>query len=89
MKNVAKGMFARSLAGHDKGRLYIILCTDEEYVYLADGKNRLLDTPKKKRKRHVQVDYHISALIQDRMDSRCGLRDEDIKRAIKLKEANI
>ena len=49
------------------------------YIWRTE-KNRLLDTPKKKRKCHVQVDYHISALIQDRMDSRCGLRDEDIKK---------
>ncbi len=87
MREFQRGMFARSLAGHDKGRLYIILDTDGEYVYLADGKNRLPDAPKKKRRCHVQVDYHISAFIQDRLNS-CGrLRDEDIKRAIKLKEA--
>lgn len=87
MQEFQKGMFARSLAGHDKGKLYIILSTDGEYVYLADGKTRLLHKPKKKNRRHIQGDHHISALIQDKIDSCRELRDEDIKRAIKLKEA--
>lgn len=77
-------MFARSLAGHDKGKLYLIISADEEYVYLSDGKLKTLDHLKKKRFRHVQVDYHIHETIADKLDS---LKNEDIKRAIKLKEA--
>ena len=34
MKQLVKGMYARSLAGHDKGKLYIIIEADEAYVYL-------------------------------------------------------
>ena len=38
MKPIVKGMFARSLAGHDKGRLYVISDVQEPYVFLVDGK---------------------------------------------------
>ena len=31
------GMFATSLAGHDKGQIYVIIKEEGEYVYLADG----------------------------------------------------
>lgn len=81
----AVGMFARSLAGHDKGKLYLITRVDTEYVYLADGKLRLQNCPKKKKKRHIQIDYHISELINKKIASQEPLRDEDIKRAIKEK----
>ena len=40
MERVETGMFARSKAGHDKGKLYIILRTESEYVYLTDGRLR-------------------------------------------------
>ena len=40
MKPIVKGMFARSLAGHDKGRLYVISDVQEPYVFLVDGKIR-------------------------------------------------
>ncbi|MGI6012399.1 MAG: hypothetical protein ACOX8H_13080 [Ruminococcus sp.] len=87
MRDFQKGMYARSLAGHDKGRLHIIVSVDDAYVYLADGKVRTLDHPKKKKHRHVQADSHIDPVIMEKMNSSQGLRDEDVKRAIKLKEA--
>ena len=43
MRPASAGMFARSLAGHDKGRLFVVVRVEEPYVYLADGKNRLLE----------------------------------------------
>lgn len=49
------GMLARSKAGHDAGRVYVIIDTDDAYVYLADGKIRTLDKLKKKKKKHVQL----------------------------------
>lgn len=49
-----EGMLARSKAGHDKDTVYIILREDDAYVYLADGRIRTVDRPKKKNKKHVQ-----------------------------------
>lgn len=49
MRPAQAGMFARSLAGHDKGKLFVIVRVEEPYVYLADGKNRLLEQPKKEK----------------------------------------
>mgnify|MGYP005797037901 FL=1 len=87
MHELQTGMYARSLAGHDKGKLYIIIALDENYVYLADGKQRTIDHPKKKRFRHIQPDCHVDSRIQEKLNSSRKLRDEEIKRAIKLKEA--
>jgi len=82
----SNGMFARSLAGHDKSKLYLISKIDEEYVYLVDGKIRTTDNPKKKRIKHIQIDYQIMGFIQDKLATEKKLTNEDIKRAIKLKE---
>ena len=49
------GMLARSKAGHDKAKMYIIKEVDDTYVYLVDGRIRTLVHPKKNRKKkHVQ-----------------------------------
>ena len=48
MRELETGMFARSLAGHDKGRLYVVLETAGDSVLVADGKYRTLDRPKRK-----------------------------------------
>ena len=43
-----------STAGHDQGQLYYVISTDETYLYLANGKDRTLDKPKRKKRKHVQ-----------------------------------
>ena len=43
-----------SLAGRDKGQLFFVIDTDDQFVYLADGKGRRLESPKRKKRRHVR-----------------------------------
>ena len=62
MKPIVKGMFARSLAGHDKGRMYVISDVQEPYVFLVDGKIRTANRPKKKKLIHVQPDYEMGRI---------------------------
>lgn len=45
---------AISVAGHDKGRLYIVLERNETAVLLADGKRRKISAPKRKNIKHVR-----------------------------------
>ncbi len=44
----------RSLAGKDKGQLSAVVREDEHGVWLADGKRRPLERPKRKNPRHIQ-----------------------------------
>ena len=49
------GYFAKSLCGHDKGRIYMIVEERGEMVGLCDGFRRPLAKPKYKKKKHVQM----------------------------------
>ena len=42
------GMLAWSRAGHDKDKLYVIIKTEGEYVYLSDGRLKPVERPKKR-----------------------------------------
>ena len=44
----------QSLAGRDKDKLYYVIKTDDAFLYLANGKDRTLDKPKRKKRKHVQ-----------------------------------
>lgn len=80
------GMFAISRAGHDKGHMYVILDEDTEFVYLADGKNRRTENPKKKRKKHIQlVKKGADEVLLQKLKEKTSVSDEEIKRAIKLR----
>jgi ribosomal protein L14E/L6E/L27E len=55
MEEKMVGLLAMSKAGHDKGALYVIIREEGEYVYVADGRIRTSDRPKKKNRKHVQI----------------------------------
>ena len=51
------GSIVLSLAGRDRKRLFVIVSLDEVngYVYVADGKLRQIQHPKKKKSKHVRL----------------------------------
>ena len=46
---------ARSLAGRDAGVICLILREEDENVFIADGRDRRVETPKKKNRKHVRL----------------------------------
>ena len=52
--NLEAGMLAKSKAGRDKDRIYVIIRVEDEYVYVADGDFRPLRRMKRKNKKHLQ-----------------------------------
>ena len=53
MMCMERAQIVRSLAGHDKGELFCVLDIDGEFLLLADGKHRKVESPKRKRAKHV------------------------------------
>ena len=51
---VDKSSLIVSKAGRDKGQLFFVIDADEQYVYLADGKSRKLEKPKRKKRKHIE-----------------------------------
>ena len=43
-----------STAGRDQGELFYVINEDANYLMLANGKDRTLDKPKRKKRKHVQ-----------------------------------
>lgn len=50
---IERGSLVYSIAGRDKGSLFLVLSRDGEFVYLADGNLRQVENPKKKKIKHV------------------------------------
>ena len=43
-----------SLRGRDQGELYYVIGKQEKFLLLANGKNRTLEEPKRKKQKHVE-----------------------------------
>ena len=78
------GFLASSKAGHDKNKIYVIVKEDTEYVWLADGKIKTVEKPKKKRKKHIQViKYSNNAEIKNALSE--GKKVSDLELVMVLK----
>ena len=79
-----KGKLAISKSGHDKDSIYVIIKEEAASVYLADGRLKLVDKPKRKNKKHIQIIKRLPKEITDILVQEREFRNEEIKRAIKL-----
>jgi len=73
---IGQMVFAKK--GRDKGMLFIVMCIQNEYLFLVDGKHRTLANPKKKKVMHVQPTNYIAEVETDGR----ALQDSDIRKHI-------
>lgn len=51
---VEAGRVVLSVAGHDAGEFFAVVAVEGGFLYLADGKRRKLESPKRKSVRHIR-----------------------------------
>lgn len=73
------GDVVESRAGHDRQQLFVVLGIEGEYVFIADGKSRTLEKPKKKKRMHLNAcptkqDIEMKALVQGEQITNAALR---------------
>lgn len=57
------GSVVLATAGKEKGGLYIVVKSDQKYVYLADGKRLSAFKPKKKSLKHIKL-FELDGLTE-------------------------
>lgn len=73
--NITAGTVVISRAGHDCGRAMLVVRIDGEFLFVADGKERKLEKPKKKNRKHVRA---TSRVIES-----AGLTDKSLRRTLR------
>ena len=56
-----------STAGRDAGELFYVIGEDSLYLILANGKDRPLDRPKRKKRKHVQKVLRSETRVADKL----------------------
>ena len=51
---IQKGSVVRSKAGRDKGIVFMVLSLEADSAYIANGKKRKVENPKRKKLKHLQ-----------------------------------
>ena len=66
------GQVVFSKCGRDKGRAFVILSIEDEYVFLSDGQLRPLNKPKKKKIKHTQPTHTVMAVADSSAGKKTG-----------------
>lgn len=78
------GQFVISKAGHDKGEIYVIVAEEKDFVYLSDGRLKLPEKPKKKKKKHIQpITRTLEDTLTEQLKAGESVQAEKIKYAIR------
>ena len=75
------GAFVIANAGRDKGKCFIVLSVENQYLYLCNGKNRKVSKPKKMKIKHTIPTDYSNEIICNLLD-RGELTDKSARCAI-------
>ena len=80
--DIAKSNIVKSIAGRDAGKYFFVLATEEDFLLLADGKHRRLESPKHKRARHVQFVAESDSAVAEKIRSSEKIANSELRKAI-------
>ena len=79
---ITKSHIVRSRAGRDKGKLFVVLGVEGEYLLLADGRTRKLESPKRKKTRHVRFVSDRETRLTEKIRGNGRITNSELRRAI-------
>ena len=80
--DLRRGDVVRSLAGHDKDSLFCVMSTEGDVLLLANGKERKLNSPKRKRCKHVQREGSSDRSVFLRLRAEEPVGDNELRKAL-------
>ena len=79
---IAKSDIVRSDAGRDRGKIFIVLAVEGEYLLLADGKGRRVEAPKRKKRRHVLFVAADESRLADKIKRSEKITNSELRRTL-------
>ena len=79
---IAQSNIIRSDAGRDKGKLFVVLAVEGEYLLLADGKSRRVEAPKRKKRRHVLFVAAEETRVSEKIKNNEKITNSELRRTL-------
>ena len=74
----------RTTAGRDSGELFYCIGSDQHRVLLANGKDRTLDQPKRKSRRHVQKVLRSETRVAEKLKNGDKVLNSELRRDLEF-----
>ena len=70
----------KATAGRDSGKLFYVIAQEDAYLILANGKDRPLDRPKRKKRKHVQKVLRSETRVAQKLRSGDKVINSELRR---------
>ena len=67
-------------AGRDAGQLFYVFQAEQEYLYLVNGKDRTLEKPKRKKRKHAQKVLRSETRVADKLRAGDKVLNSELRR---------
>lgn len=79
---ISKAHLVEATAGREKGKLFYVMETEGEYVFLADGKSRHVEAPKRKKRKHVRFIASDDGRVAEKIRENERVTNSELRKAI-------
>ena len=69
-----------STAGRDQGEWFYVIAEDPIYLFLANGKDRPLDRPKRKKRKHIQKVLRSETRVAEKLRQGDKVLNSELRR---------
>ena len=70
----------RSTAGRDEGKLFYVIGMDSVYLNLVNGKDRTLEKPKRKKRRHIDKVLRSETRVAEKIRTGDKVLNSELRR---------
>ena len=81
---ISKADIVASKAGRDQGQIFFVLDTDGGYVYIADGKGRRVEQPKRKKRKHVEKISQTDTRVAEKIRNGDKVLNSELRRELAI-----
>lgn len=79
---ITRAHLVEATAGREKGKPFYVLDTDGEYLFLADGKSRRVEAPKRKKRKHVRFLAETQGRVAEKIRENERITNSELRKAI-------
>ena len=79
---IARSDIVKSTAGRDQGGLFFVLEVEGDFLLLADGKARKLESPKRKKRKHVSFVTRYGCRAAEKIRSGEKVTNSELRRTL-------
>ena len=80
MEEISKSDIIMSIAGRDQGKLFYVIETEGVYVLIANGKDRKLEKPKRKKTKHVRFVTRRESRVAEKLRAGVKVLNSELRR---------